>query len=118
MSSENQAKQRGGAFTCSQIEIIRKYLQTRIMPPVETMYDADFACDNSSLGVHGRLKSASRRLYLSGDKLIHVTGKAVIPMEEFITEITKVHEGDVGEAHLNFQETLDKVILSLRSCEN
>ena len=107
-SDQKHVKKRGGTFTRKQLTIIQQYLQTGELPYNESLLDISFMSNDQS----GRFKAICRRLILVDDKVTHVSGKTIIPKEDFICEIGKAHKGETGEPHLNFEKTLKKVLYS------
>lgn len=101
---------RGGKFTRSQLEIVRKYLQTKENPDRHSLLNAKFEWDSSSDGPLVRFKTACKRLCLNDENmLIHITGKIVIPVEEFISTIQRAHKGEKEDEHLHFSGTLKRL---------
>ena len=105
-SDQKHVKKRGGTFSRKQLTIIQQYLQTGELPSKESLLD--ISC--LSNGRSGRFKTICRRFILVDDKVTHVSGKCVVPKEDFICEIAKAHKGETGEPHLNFEKTLKKVL--------
>ncbi|XP_063440333.1 uncharacterized protein LOC134721335 isoform X1 [Mytilus trossulus] len=101
---------RGGKFTRQQLEIVTNYLQTKENPDRHSLLNANFGWDSSSDGPLVRLKTACKRLSLNNENmLIHITGKNVIPVEEFISTIQRAHKGEKEDEHLHFSETLKRL---------